>query len=666
MIRRRLVAAAVAATTTTAVLVVVPGSAGADDYTVQDSGRVSVGAEGQQADDRSVVPSASGDGRLIAFESNATNLVPDDDNNVSDIFVRDVATGETHRISVTSDGREADGPSRSPVISQDGSAVAFVSTASNLDDGDTNGVQDVFVHDLETGITIRASLGADGLETTAAARNPAISGDGSRVAFDSTASTLVDGDANGTTDVFVRDLVADTTLRVSVAEAGDTDSFSFGPSISADGLTVAFTSGATNLVDGDTNEANDVFVADLDSGAIELISRNTDGAVASVGGGNGSVQAKLSADGSAVAFLSEAPDLVDGDTNGTTDVFVHDRTTGETTRVSVGDDGVEADSFSFAPTISGDGSLIAFASGATNLVPGDTNALFDIFVHNRISATTSRANVAADGSQANSFSFAPSIAGDGSIIAFYSSASNLVSGDDNFLADVFVSRLLTCNGVEVDVDLNSGESPTDGDDVILGTPGDDVIDAGDGDDIVCGGGGDDVIVGGDGDDEIDGGTGDDTIAGGAGDDLLFGGPGDDVVHGHAGDDLIDTGDGDDAASGGAGFDVLEGGDGIDALAGGDDDVIVDPDTDTPDDGTDGETEPPLVDDPPADEPVDDAPPVVEEPAADDPADEQPPVIDDPPAEEPPADEPEADQPPVGDDPPADEPDADQTVAVAQP
>ena len=576
MNRRRSAAAGVAVVAVVGLLALAPGGAVADDYTVPSGGRVSLDTNGGQADDRSVVPTASGNGRLVTFESNATNLVPGDTNNVSDVFVRDTVTGMTFLVSQAPDGSSADGPSRAPVISADGTAIAFVSTASNLVEGDTNGIQDVFVHDLETNTTTRVSVASGGGEAGAPARNPSISADGERVAFDSTAADLVDDDTNGTTDVFVHDLTDGTTVRVSMAANGiEADSFSFAPSISADGTVVAFASGAGNLAEDDTNQANDIFVASLGTGALELISRNPAGAVAGVGGGNGSVQPKISGDGSTVVFLSEAPDLVEGDTNGTTDVFVHDRTTGVTERVSVATDGSQADSFSFSPTITGDGEVVAFASGATNLVPGDTNSLFDIFVHNRRSGVTSRVNVNDSGDQANSFSFAPAISSDGSVVAFYSSASNLVPGDDNFLSDVFVSRLLLCNGVEVDVDLNSGDRPTDGDDVILGTPGDDVIDAGSGNDIVCGGGGNDLIAGGPGDDELNGDGGDDTIAGGPGNDLIDGGDGADAINAQDGDDLVLGGPGDDAIVGGPGLDVLDGGEGNDAVNSDPDDVTID-------------------------------------------------------------------------------------------
>ena len=201
----------------------------------------------------------------------------------------------------------------------------------------------------------------------------------------------------------------------------------FCPTLAADGRFVAFGSDATNLVTGDTNAVSDAFVYDRVTGTTERVSVSSAGAEA-----NGtSFAPAISADGRFVAFPSEATNLVPGDTNGVTDVFVRDRLTGTTERVSVSSAGAEANGTSFAPAISADGRFVAFPSEATNLVPGDTNGATDVFVRDRLTATTDRVSVDSAGAQANDRSDFPAISADGSVVAFVSTATNLVPDDTN-------------------------------------------------------------------------------------------------------------------------------------------------------------------------------------------------------------------------------------------
>src|SRR6266508_1421320 len=258
------------------------------------------------------------------------------------------STGETTRVSVSSTGEQADWrgyddfsrPRTS--ISADGRYAAFASSASTLVAGDTNGVRDVFVRDAVSGSTSRVSLGGSGAQGNKASGSggeaPSLSEDGRYVAFSSSASNLVVGDTNRALDVFVRDRQAGTTARVSVATGGGEGSgTSSSPSISADGRYVAFFSYASNLVSGDTNNTTDVFVHDRQTGTTTRVSVATGG-----GEGNGaSSSSSASADGRYVAFGSHASNLVDGDTNNNGDVFVHDRQTGTTTRLSVATGGGE-------------------------------------------------------------------------------------------------------------------------------------------------------------------------------------------------------------------------------------------------------------------------------------------------------------------------------------
>ena len=256
-----------------------------------------------------------------------------------------------------------------------------------------------------------------------------ISADGRFVAFESLHINLVPGDTNNTVDVFVHDRQTDTTERVSVATDGTQgNNESRSPAISADGRFVAFESVASNLVPGDTNNQFDVFVHDRQTGIMERVSVATDGTQAN---SFGSLIAAVSADGRFVCFSSNASNLVPGDTNNTVDVFVHDRQTGTTERVSVDSLGNQGNMISNCGDISADGRFVVSLSGASNFVPGDTNGFQDVFVHDRQTGTIERVSVDSLGNQANDHSFSGAISADGRFVAFYSSATNLVPGDTN-------------------------------------------------------------------------------------------------------------------------------------------------------------------------------------------------------------------------------------------
>lgn len=423
--------------------------------------RVSVADDGSQAsmapsDD----PSISGDGTRIAFESEDDDLVPGDTNGKDDIFVRDTVAGTTTRVSVASDGTQGNNHSRLPVISADGTKVAFISWASNLVAGDTNVREDVFIHDLTTGATTRASLAHDDSQVPLVLVSTiSISGDGSKVAFVSDWSTLVPSDTNGALDVFVRDMVAGTTTRVSVATGGaEGDMGSSSPSLSADGTTVAFESNARNLVAGDTNLFADVFLHDLGTGTTTRVSVSDSEAEAT---GGRSIQPSLNADGTRVAFESRATNLVTGDTNGSFDVFVRDTVAGTTVRASVASDETQANDSSGAPAINGDGTKVAFHSVATNLVTGDSNVALDVFVRDLTDGTTARVSLTDAGAQAGGISDAPSISTSGTRIAF-NSRTALVASDTNGSDDAYVADTACC----VDTD---GDGLTDSEEALLGT-----------------------------------------------------------------------------------------------------------------------------------------------------------------------------------------------------
>jgi Tol biopolymer transport system component len=339
--------------------------------------RISVSSAGEQGNSLSRGPSISADGRYVAFYSHAANLVPGDSNEISDVFVHDQATRVTQRVSVSSTGGQGNGYSCRPSISADGRYVAFESHAFNLVPGDANGAYDIFVHDRVTGVTERVSVSSAGEQANDHIDYCAITADGRYVAFSSSASTLVSGDTSGP-DVFMHDRVTGVTELVSVSSAGEVgNDRSSEPAISADGRYVAFISSASNLVPDDTNGLPDAFTRDRVAGTTARVSVSSDGEE----GNDSSIGPAISADGRYVAFYSCASNLVPGDANGSyPDVFMHDRVTAVTELVSLSGAGEQGSDCSYDPVIAADGPCVAFCSGADNLVPGDTNGARDIFV----------------------------------------------------------------------------------------------------------------------------------------------------------------------------------------------------------------------------------------------------------------------------------------------
>ncbi|GAB4515100.1 MAG: hypothetical protein OHK0046_18100 [Anaerolineae bacterium] len=399
--------------------------------------RVSVGPGGVEAAGGSSEAVLSADGRFVAFYSFATNLVANDTNGIGDIFVLDRSTDTVERVSVGAGGAEANGESYNPSISADGRYVAFYSFATNLVANDTNGERDIFVFDRNTDTVERVSIGAGGVEANDFSIEPAISGNGNFVAFYSFATNLVAGDTNNTGDIFVYDRSTDTIELITVDNAGiQATGDSHRASLSTDGRYVAFYSFATNLVPNDTNGVRDVFVFDRTTDTVERVSEGTGGTQ----GNNFSENPSISGDGRYVAFSSLANNLVAGDTNGVEDIFVFDRTADTIQRASVGTGGIQGDNFSIQPSMSANGTFVAFTSFASNLVPGDANGRRDIFVHNLTSGTTERFNITSSGTQADFDSNFPTISTDGLIVAFSSFATNLVPGDTNNASDVFVAE----------------------------------------------------------------------------------------------------------------------------------------------------------------------------------------------------------------------------------
>ncbi|CAN5556680.1 PD40 domain-containing protein [soil metagenome] len=356
-----------------AVAVVAPGAYAATPNTK----RVSIHSNGSQATGRSSEPSVSGNGRFVAFQSEADNLVAGDGNTAWDIFVRDNGSKTTTLVSRHSNGTQGNGVSEDAAISADGRWVAFESGATNLVNADANGTtEDVFLHDRKTRKTTLVSVHSNGTQGDLNSTDPSVSANGRYVAFESNATNLVNGDTNGSKDVFVHDRKTGKTFLVSRRPNGaNGNGDSQLPSISASGRFVAFHSVASNLVKGDTNGRRDVFVHDRSTNATQRVSLRSNGKQ----GNDDSEEPSISANGRWVVFWSDASNLVAKDSNGAQDVFLRDRQTKKTILISRRGNGASGNGESDDGRISGDGRWVVFESDASNLVKNDTNGTQDIF-----------------------------------------------------------------------------------------------------------------------------------------------------------------------------------------------------------------------------------------------------------------------------------------------
>jgi flagellin-like hook-associated protein FlgL len=382
------------------------------------------------------------DGRYLVFSSSATNLVANDTNGMSDVFRKDLLTGEIIRVSTNSDGLETTGGLFNTVgsISADGRFVTFSSTATNLVSGDSNGVFDLFRKDIVTGEVVRVNTTSAGAQSLGSISDPGkITADGRYVFFSSDASDLVVNDSNFGRDIFRKDLMTGEIIRVNTSSTGVEASLavsSGGVSISADGRYVAFHSTAYNLVANDTNNNSDVFRKDLFTGETIRVSTTSAGAESSSGSTTtGPVQ--LSADGRFVSFsTSLSLDAADVD-GGNSDVYTKDVLTGVTTLASSTVSGADGDGFNFVAATDSSGKYVVFSSTGVNLVTPDTNGLADLYIKNIETGEIVRID-APGGVQANGFSGTPALfSGDGSTVFFTSSATNFVSGDTNGSSDLF-------------------------------------------------------------------------------------------------------------------------------------------------------------------------------------------------------------------------------------
>jgi Tol biopolymer transport system component len=407
----------------------------------------STSAAGAKGNQDSMQPSLSANGTVVAFDSFATNLHAGDTLDDGDVYVKQLATGGLTLASTDDDGTKGDNSSANASLAGDGSAVAFDSSATNLDPADDDTLADVYVKDLASGGLTLASTSAGGDKGDGSSLSPSLSGTGTFVAFSSASTNLVPADTDATVDIFVKELATGAVTLVSTDDLGTKgNGDSSEASISADGTRVAFTSTSTNLDPADPDGDADVYVKDLLTGDIELASITIAG---SKGVGADSTPS-LSADGSAVAFSSFSENLDPADTDLAEDVYVKDLDTGSLVLASTSDEGTKGDAGSGAASLSGDGSKVAFHSVATNLDPDHTEAGSDVYVKDL--TTMDLALVSSPES------VRPSLSANGASVAFESTSTILDPGDTDPFVDIYV-RELDAGPIEADLGVTIADSP---------------------------------------------------------------------------------------------------------------------------------------------------------------------------------------------------------------
>ncbi len=405
--------------------------------------RVSVSSSGAQANNSSYVPTVSADGRYSVFSSGASNLVAGDTavcdpsgsgrHNCNDIFIHDNTTGETTRISQALGGAQPNGDSTFPSISADGRFVLFESKASNLVPNDTNASSDIFLFDRTTSQITRVSVGSNGEQVAGSSAYAHMTPDARFITFVTAANNLIPGNSSFKFNVYLYDRAAGTTTYVSHGQGGAlANGHSSAASISADGEYLVFASNADNLVADDTNGMNDVF--------LYRRSTNTIARIASLGttGLNLSDNcAVISADGSTIALASIAA-LLPADTNNQYDIYTYARQTGQLTLVSLADNGMPSTGGAAMPQISADGTQVAFVSAANNLVDGDSDNRADVFLYTQASGNLKRITKTIDGAPLTSDVVTMALSANGRYIVYQTSASNVVANDTNNAYDIFL------------------------------------------------------------------------------------------------------------------------------------------------------------------------------------------------------------------------------------
>ena len=547
--------------------------------------RISTNSSGQQADGDSYMHNASADGRYVLMSSTAGNLVDGDSNRWYDLFVKDLQTGQITLVNRTNIQTISNGYSYDGRISADGSKVVFITEASNLVDGDTNGMLDVFVKDLSSGAITRLGQPLSG-QLDGYVQNVSFSPDGQWIVYQTDSTNLVAGDTDIGGDVFMQSLQTGEIRRISQTLTGEGgNNQSSDARFSADGRYIIFNSYASNLVAG---QSQTVYRYDIQTGAIDAPIHSIDGEAIDGFCSYG----RLSPDGTKLVFASNATNLTANfseDDRFWNNLFVLDLITGHIQQINLTESGqaTYADGFSWAAHFTPDSQSVIF-SGWDNLLPADTNQNTDIYLRNLSTGQLTLLSTNAQGQPSNQNSWAEYLSADGRTLFFSSNANNLVANDTNGTADVFaktLGALTDAGGIDtvvsqVDYQLGAGlEHLTLTGNAILGTGNqlgnaitgnhqNNTLTGLGGRDTLYGGDGLDHLSGGDEHDGLFGGNGDDVLHGDAGNDRLYGAAGMDQLWGDVGQDQLYGGADQDQLYGGADADRLDGGSGNDQLYGG--------------------------------------------------------------------------------------------------
>ena len=383
----------------------------------------------------STAPSISNDGQVVAFSSNAGKLVGDNEI-IQHIYVNNLSTHEISRASIGNDGQNANSISYSPKVSGNGKQVVFYSLADNLVTDDNNGESDVFIRDLETGSTKLVSTSASGVQANGRSTEGVVSENGRYVAFSSLATNLVSTPTVGKSNVYVKDMQTGVIQIVSVnnhGQAGDAESFE--PAISASGRYIAFSSLANNLDSSSANNQYDIFVHDRELNKTTRVSINNSGQISN----NHSGQVSISDDGQVIAFASLANNLVSVDDNLLIDVFVKDLVNNSIIKISPPSG--ESNGPNFSPKVSGNGRFVSFYSSATNLIIDDTNNKDDLYLFDRYFDSIELVSLSASGEQIdNNIDRVSALNFNGRVAAF-STASAIYPADSNKQMDIFLREM---------------------------------------------------------------------------------------------------------------------------------------------------------------------------------------------------------------------------------
>ncbi|MEK7621210.1 MAG: choice-of-anchor U domain-containing protein [Patescibacteria group bacterium] len=405
--------------------------------------RHSIATDGSEGNDTSTAASVSDDGRYVAFFGGAA-LDPNDTNGTYDVYLRDTVTEETKILSADSLGNPGDDWSYDCMVSGNGEYVVFSSYSTNLVAGDTNGASDIFLYNIANETLTRVSKNSVGGQTTGSSYDTSISDDGRYIGFSSDSDDLVAGDTNFQNDIFIYDTLLDTNTIASVDSLGNqSDNYSFDPMISGNGEYIVYNSDATNLVAGDTYGATDVFLYDIQNQTTERISLSSTGTQLT----DSSSYPSISFDGRYITFTNAGSDVVAGDTNSTYDIFLRDRQSSTTNRVSVSSSESESSGMSFGnSSISDDGRYIVFPSNAPDIVSGYGTGTFGLIMRDTVAGKTyllsmSTGNVDIGNDDIES----PMITGDGKYITYASRSVNLVNDDTNGQIDIFLTSFTTRN-----------------------------------------------------------------------------------------------------------------------------------------------------------------------------------------------------------------------------